>query len=314
MENPFYSYSTYLKKRWGMSVYRVGVDAGFSCPNRETGGCTYCDSHGARAVWLRNDSHGRIVGMVDADRFKLIGEQIGAGVEFLTRRYKAGGFILYFQANTNTYGTPDELKSIYDYALTREDFCEIAVSTRPDCLSSEIITLLSSYKTETRDVWVELGLQTGNNTTLQSINRGHTKEEFISAFQNLRDAGIKIIVHLILGLPGEETDDFDKTLKLVNGLKPEGVKFHNLHIPEDTRMFEEYLHGEITAPSYPRHLDSLIFALERISADIIVLRMTCDTPGGPGAPRYFGDKTQLFLALKEKMGRLNTWQGRLADE
>ncbi|MBI9101199.1 MAG: TIGR01212 family radical SAM protein [Spirochaetales bacterium] len=313
MKEPFYTYSSYIKKRWGKPVYRVGVDAGFSCPHAAGGGCSYCDSHGGRAAWLRNQNHSDLKGLGGSEILDSLGKQIDSGIEFLKRRYKAEGFILYFQANSNTYAPVEELREIYDFGLARGNFCELAVSTRPDCLSPEKVELLASYQTHDRDVWVELGLQTANDITLKRINRGHTRSEFIEGFRLLREQGIKIVVHLILGLPGEGVEELSETLALMRELKPEGIKLHNLHIPRNTPMYEEFLRGEITAPSSSRHLELLQFAIERIPEDTIVLRLTCDTPGGPGAPRKFWNKSLIFSELKKNMISENMFQGRLSS-
>ena len=309
--DPFFTYSSYLKQRWGKPVFRVGVDAGFSCPHASSGGCSYCDSQGGRAAWLRNSQHGDLKRVDDQEKLVSLGQQIDTGMEFLKRRYKAEGFILYFQANSNTFAPVNQLKRLYDFGLSRGPFCELAVSTRPDCLSPEQISLLGSYQNPERDVWVELGLQSGDDATLKRINRGHTREKFIDSFLKLREAGIKIIVHLILGLPGEGKRELGETLRLLRQLKPEGIKLHNLHIPRNTALFEEYLRGELTAPSSLRHLDLLIYALERINPETIVLRLTCDTPGGPGAPRHFWNKSKIFSELKKTMLQKDSFQGKM---
>lgn len=261
---PFYSYSSYLKQRYGRGVYRVGVDAGFSCPHGAEGGCSYCDAQGARAVYLRNDRNPSLAGKELSERRLFVERQIAEGVAFLRRRYQAEEFILYFQANTNTNAPMEELKTLYDHALSLAPFRELAVSTRPDCLGQEVVELLASYRRPDRDVWVELGLQSGNEETLIRINRGHDAHIFKEAFRRLADAGVFVAVHLILGLPGEGLAELDRTLDLIGELKPRGIKLHNLHIPRGTALFEEYLRGEVVAPSLERHRDLLIHALERI--------------------------------------------------
>ena len=310
-DQPFYNYSAYLKERYGRGVYRVGVDAGFSCPHRAAGGCSYCDAAGARAVYLRNDRNPSLEGRDLTERRRFVEKQVREGMEFLTRRYEAEEFILYFQANTNTNAPVEELKTLYDHALSLGSFTEFIVSTRPDCLGKGVVELLASYRQPHRDVWVELGLQSGNDPTLDRIGRGHDVASFKHAFQRLREAGIKVAVHLILGLPGEGPDELDETLGLMAELRPEGIKLHNLHIPRETALFEEYLRGEITAPSMARHRELLIYALERIPPETVVMRLTCDTPGGAAAPRRFGNKSGLYQDLREEMVRRGTRQGAL---
>lgn len=308
---PFNSYSGYLKRRFSMPVYRVGVDAGFGCPHLDAGGCSYCDAHAARSAWLRNKNHRDLRSTAMEDRLASIKKQIETGVEFLRRRYGARGFILYFQAGTNTYAPADELRRVYDFALAQGDFRGMAVSTRPDCLSPEALDLLGAYRSTGLELEVELGLQSASDRLLESVNRGHGQRSFIAAWDALRERDIPVIIHLILGLPGETRRDLEETAAFTAGLRPFGVKLHNLHIPRNSRMFQDFLRGEIAVPSAPRHLESLIFLLERLPADTVILRLSSDTPGGPAAPRRFWDKSEIYRTLAGEMARRGTWQGRL---
>ena len=180
---PFLSYSNYLKSLYGRPAFRVGIDAGFSCPNRIEGraspGCTYCDAFGARAVYQRTE--GCLSDTVDANLQDDIRKQTLRAVEFLKKRYKAELFLLYFQAFSNTYGEAGFLKALYDFSLSLNEYKELIVSTRPDCIDRRKAELLASYKDRGLDVWVELGLQSSNNLTLQRINRGHDTDAFLKA-------------------------------------------------------------------------------------------------------------------------------------
>lgn len=338
MENQdrlFYSYSSYLKNKYGTSAYRVAVDAGFSCPNRnkdKTGGCTYCDELGAMAVYQRGQeadlAHNGSSPVIDGiDNFSLhpqyynkdiegrkirIKEQIENSIKFLKRRYNPEYLLLYFQAFSNTFAPVSELREIYDYSLSLAKFKELIVSTRPDCISRANIELLSSYKNKGIDVWVELGLQTSNNNSLNRINRGHSSTDFISAFKLLKDNDIKTTVHLIFGLPGEGHDEIMESVDFLVKLKPEGVKIHNLHVPIGTEMFYEYLMGELAVPSGLRHLDYTIEAIEKFPADTIIHRLTCDTPSHRlGAPRTFFKKGSFYSLLTQEMELRGSRQGRL---
>ncbi len=282
---PFFSYSEYLRKRYGRPAYRVGVDAGFSCPNRQGGrggeGCTYCESTGARAVYL------------DTELPAKMALQVERGLRFLTRRYKAEVFLLYFQAYTNTMGSLGDLKALYDSTLTLGEFSELIVSTRPDEIDREKADLLASYLRPGFDVWVELGLQTVHDSTLEAVNRGHDSSTFFRTFRLLRNRGIKIAVHLIFGLPGESGTDMMESVRQVASLRPEGIKFHNLHIPQASPMFQDYLRGEITVPSPARHAGYVARAIPLLHPDTAVLRMTCDTPADRrGAPLWVPPKGQ----------------------
>ena len=302
-------YSRYLKEKYGVPAYRVSVDAGFSCPNRggkrDTAGCAYCDEAGSRAGYLDDPSGGPALG----DREELR-RQIRRGTAFMRKRYGAEIFLLYFQAFSNTFAPVEKLKDIYDYTLSLAAFRELIVSTRPDCLDAETADLLASYKTEQRDVWVELGLQSARKETLQRINRGHGYGEFERAFELLRERNIKKTVHLIFGLPGEGWKDIEETVRRVAALRPEGIKIHNLTLPEGTPLFEEYLKGELVLPSAPRHVKYLAKAVELLPPDTVIMRLTCDPPRGkPSLPVNFWDKQKIYRALEEELRERGTSQG-----
>lgn len=338
MENSnrlFYSYRRYLKEKYGTSAYRVAVDAQFSCPNRNsdrTGGCTYCDELGSMAVYHRgqeadfaHSGNSSLMKQIEDLQFyvqypipdmesrkKRIKEQVENSIEFLERRYGAEYLLLYFQAFSNTFAPVPELKEIYDYSLSLAPFKELIVSTRPDCISMANIRLLSSYKQKGLDVWVELGLQSSNNHTLNRINRGHSRDDFIRAYELLKENGIKTTVHLIFGLPGEGHDEIMNSVVFLAGMNPEGVKIHNLHIPIGTELFSEYLEGEITVPSGLRHLEYTIEAIERMPRATVIHRLTCDTPSHRlGAPRTFFKKGSFYSLLTREMELRGSWQGRL---
>lgn len=296
----FYNYSRYLRDKYGVPAYRVSVDIGLSCPNRpegrESGGCTYCSAFGSRSTYINT--------IVDIE------EQVRKGTDFLKKRYEAEIFLLYFQAYTNTYGDVETLKKLYDYTLGLENFSELILSTRPDCINEEIADLLASYKKDNFDVWVELGLQTANDMTLERINRGHDTECYSRAFELLRSKGIKIATHLIFGLPGEDWDSIRKSVEFVNKLKPEGIKIHNLHIPTGTELYKEYEMGEMSFPSSQRHLEYVVDALEMIDKDTVIMRLTCDTPKQRHmVPGRFWNKSWLFDLVRREMAKRGTFQG-----
>ncbi len=332
---PFYSYSRYLKEKYGTSAYRVAVDAGFSCPNRNsdrTGGCTYCDELGSMAVYhrgqeadLAHDGNPPLTGQTGAlelyspyispdmeGRKKRIKDQVQNSIKFIERRYGSEYLLLYFQAFTNTFAPVHELREIYDYSLSLAPFKELIVSTRPDCISRANIKLLSSYRQRGLDVWVELGLQSSNNNTLNRINRGHSRDDFVKAYNRLKESGIKTTVHLIFGLPGEGYDEIMDSVVFTAKMKPEGIKIHNLHIPIGTELFSEYMMGEITVPSGMRHLEYTIEAIERMPRSTVIHRLTCDTPSHRlGAPRTFFRKGSFYSLLTKEMELRGSRQGRL---
>ncbi len=297
---PFYKYSNYLTKKYGLSAYRVGIDAGFSCPNRggdrKKHGCIYCDAGGARATYI--------------DVLRDIEKQIKKGVAFLERRYGAEIFLLYFQAFSNTFGSVENLKKIYEYCLGLHDFHELIVSTRPDCITEGIAKLLASYKNKGFDVWVELGLQSSLDETLVRINRGHTVSQFESSYRLLKSMGIKVAVHLIFGLPGEGEKEIMDSVDYIARLRPDGIKIHNLSIPFDTPVCNEYLYGELSVPSRKRHLEYTIKAIGRLPPETIIIRLTCDIPRNrrafPGEPLLKG---RFYNEIRKEMLKRNLIQG-----
>ena len=319
------NYREYLLNKYGTSLYRVGVDGGFSCPNRtkeRQGGCTFCDGTGSIAVYQRtSESAFRHDSSFDEGvseevllRFQSIENQIKKGLEFIHRRYKAKLAALYFQSWTNTYDTADNLKHIYDMALSCGDFSEFIVSTRPDCVEDDVADLLAGYITKDREVWVELGLQSASDETLRRINRGHTLSDYIKCMERLHKRGIKVCTHVILGLPGEEREDFIETAKVLNEVRSEGVKIHNLHIPGGTNMAEEYLEGEITSWSTERYMNEVEYFLRLLNPEMIIERLVCETPSHRlMAPRHFMDKSLFLRTLNDKMEKDNTRQGDLYE-
>ncbi|MBN2658210.1 MAG: TIGR01212 family radical SAM protein [Spirochaetales bacterium] len=300
-DEPFLNYSRYLRQKYGETAYRVSIDGGFSCPNRGVDrnlpGCSYCSSFGSRSAYI---------GETEQD----VREQIERNLKVLKSRYDARIFMLYFQAYSSTWAPVRQLKKLYDDSLALGRFRELIVSTRPDCLSDATCRLLASYRRDDFDVWVELGLQSAHEQTLKRINRGHDRDQFEEAFSRLRNHGLKIAVHLIFGLPGEDHGMMMETVRYVASLKPEGIKFHNLHIPSDTAMFRELEAGEMAIPSSAGHVRYLADAIERIPPDTVVMRLTTDTPRQrhivPGAML---DKTIIYNRLREELLRRGTKQG-----
>jgi radical SAM protein (TIGR01212 family) len=300
-EEPFLNYSRYLQKKYGCTAYRVSIDGGFSCPNRgenrENPGCTYCSSFGSRSAFI---------GETETD----IRNQIERNFTILKSRYKAEIFMLYFQAYSSTWAPVDQLKELYDYSLAQGDFRELIVSTRPDCLSEEICELLTSYQSDKLEVWVELGLQSSCDKTLEKINRGHTRGEFESSFRMLKKFGLKNVVHLIFGLPGEDHTKMMNSVKYVAALRPDGVKFHNLHIPDKTAMHDELLAGEMAIPSSPGHVRYLADAIELVHEDTVIMRLTTDTPQKRHLiPGFMLDKTIIYNRVREELLKRGTKQG-----
>lgn len=301
MEWLYNTYKTYLKNKYNCQAYRIAVDGGFSCPNRkgsrEGEGCTYCDVWGSRSA---------LIGEVDCS----LKAQVAQSLSVVNKRYKAKVYLLYFQAYSSTFAPVHRLKQIYDETLAMGDFKELIVSTRPDCLNRENAELLASYKEGGRDVWIELGLQSSHDVTLKRINRGHDYARFLEAFQLAREYGLKVAVHLIFGLPGEGRGEIMETVERMSLLHPEGLKFHNLHIPTGSPLYKEYKRGELSFPGNHRHLEYLADAVERIPEDTVVLRISTDTPGLRHAlPGDFINKSQIAVELNQILKERKSRQG-----
>jgi radical SAM protein (TIGR01212 family) len=301
-----------LKARHGDRVWRIGLDGGFSCPNRPlgrgSGGCAYCAPDAGRAPYL---PEGR----------SSIEEQVGVGIAFLERRYGARLFFPYFQAYSSTFAAPAELRRRYDEALrvTGErapgGLRGLVVSTRPDCLDGEKAALLASYAARGLEVWVELGLQSSHDGTLSRIRRGHDYACFVRALETLRAAGsraapLRAAVHLILGLPGETEEDMLETVSRIASLGIDGVKFHDLLLPEGSALASEYLAGELTL-MHPSKLPSLLAdCLELLDPACEVVRLRSDAPSrGILAPRLRPDKAQLYRAVEDELESRGSRQG-----
>jgi len=324
-------YATALEQTYGEKVYRIGVDGGFSCPNRNadgSGGCSYCDETGSVAVYHRVseqnkgfcfDPHSTNPRRLPEDTEESLSKrkehllwQIDRAKMFLDRRYDTGGRSIYFQAFTSTYGRIEILKQLYDVALSTGSYREFIVSTRSDCLQLEKINLIASYKGQVDALWVELGLQSGNDTTLHTIARNETVNDFLEACTLAHRSGIHVCAHIILGLPGESFDEIDKTAEVLVKASVEAVKIHNLHIVAGSRLFEEFKAGLLTAPSMERHLAYTIHVLRRLPFSMIIERFTSDTPKHRlAAPRDFGDKHGFVRCLNLEMERLDVRQGDL---
>ena len=298
---PVHRYSDYLKRRFGSKTYRVSVDAGFTCPVREIGlPCTYCDVRGSRAPYLGNANS--------------LHEQIKGGMSFLTQRYGADQFLLYFQAFSNTHSSVPTLRRIYDTGLSCGQFVGLIVATRPDCVDEPKAALLAEYRSRGLDVWVELGLQSADDATLRRIRRGHSVAEFGRASRLLKEFGILTAAHVILGLPGEGEREAVRTAHYLSELGVNGVKFHNLVITEGTELYREYREGRVSPPTTAEHQELLISSLENSSPELVVMRLTCDPPRDiPFVPEEQPDKASFYRDLIDEMNRRNTWQGRSLD-
>ncbi|MBI3753400.1 MAG: TIGR01212 family radical SAM protein [Deltaproteobacteria bacterium] len=266
MTKRYNSLSDFLKNKFGCKVFKVSLNAGFTCPNRDgakgRGGCIYCKPETMMPLNYKNDMG--------------IREQLYSGIEYIRKRHKAEKFISYFQINTNTYAPVETLEKIYKNGIDHPDVVGMAVSTRPDCVDNEVLDLLAEIAQE-KFLWLELGLQSSHNKTLELINRRHTVEDFTDAVKRAKTRNIPVCAHVILGLPGETREDMLATARFLADIGTWGIKLHHLHIHKDTRLEETYLKKEFTPVGLEEYAKLAADFLQRIPEDVIIHRLCGDT-------------------------------------
>lgn len=287
--------SGYFREKYGKRLGKICIDGGFSCPNRDgtcgQGGCIYCGERGA-------GEH--------IDREASIKEQVTTALQ---EAEDGDLFVAYFQNFTNTYANINVLKERYDAALIDERIRVLAIGTRPDCIDEEKAKLIASYK-DRCDVWVEFGLQTASDRTADLINRGYHRDCFEKAMEILKEYDIPVVIHLIVGLPGEDISNVRETVEYVNRFAPFGIKIHSIYVMQGTRLAEMYEKGEYTPPSMEEYIDSVIYILTHISPDTVVHRLTGDCPRDMLiAPAWNSQKSAIINTIVYKMQFNNLSQG-----
>ncbi len=292
-------YSAHLKNKFGVKVYKITLDAGFSCPNRDgsisSGGCIFCDDGGSFS-----QAHSNLLS---------IEGQLEAGVLKLSERFKAKKYMSYFQAFSNTYKPVKELETIYSSALKHPDIVGLSIGTRPDCVDDEKLELISTFKDDYY-TWVEYGLQSIHDKTLQSINRGHDFDCFLRAYEKTKNKGINVCAHVILGLDGESKDDMLKTAEKLAELDVDGVKIHMICALEGTRLAKAYSEGKISFMSEEDYIQTVCDFLELLPAKTTIHRLA-----GNGlskdliAPLWLGKKMDCLNRIDREMERRDSHQG-----
>lgn len=300
---PYYSLDAYLKNQYGHKCYKIALNAGLTCPNRDgtlgTRGCIFCSVGGSGDFAATGET---------------IAMQLEQGKALFGDKNTGQHYIAYFQAYTNTYGPLEYLRNIYTEALSHKDVCGISIATRPDCLGEEILDLLQDLQARFshKFIWIELGLQTIHAQTADYIRRGYPLSCFNEAVKKLTTRNIPYIVHVILGLPFETPDMIYETIQYLNTCKPFGIKLQLLHILEGTDLATEYKAGTIDTYEKEDYLEILIKSLEYLSPDIVVHRLTGDGPKDILlAPRWSLNKRDVLNSLHRQMKLANTYQGRL---
>ena len=291
-------FSSYLKNKFGAKVYKITIDAGFSCPNRDgkisTGGCIFCDEGGSFS-----QAHSNLLS---------IQEQVNTGAKALHDRFKAEKFMSYFQAYTNTYRPVNELEKIYKSALNHPDIVGLSIGTRPDCVENDKLDLISDISKDYY-TWIEYGLQSVHDKTLLKINRGHDFNCFLDAYERTKERGINVCVHVIFGL-WESRDEILQTAEKLAELKVDGVKIHMLCALKDTKLATLYENKEIDFMSEEEYVQLVCDFLEILPPETTIHRLA-----GNGlkknliAPRWLGAKLDCLNKIDREFVNRNSYQG-----
>lgn len=296
----YYSLDSYIKETFGEKLYKISLDGGMTCPNRDgtldTRGCIFCSAGGS--------------GDFASDRRLSIKEQLAQGKQLVSKKYAGSSYIAYFQAYTNTYASVSYLEKIFTEALDDEDVKVLSIATRPDCLSPEILDLLFRLN-QRKPVWVELGLQTIHETSAKFIRRGYTLDVFEKAVYDLKKIGVSVIVHTILYLPNETEDMMLETISYLNKLPINGIKLQLLHILKGTDLAHLYEKSPFHLPTMDEYFILLGKLLSHLRPDIVVHRLTGDGPKSLLlAPLWTSNKRLVLNTMQKYLKDADIWQGK----
>jgi radical SAM protein (TIGR01212 family) len=300
--NRYNAYGRFLRKKFGCRVYKISVDAGFGCPNRDgtisTGGCTFCS---ASSFVPRS-----------ANRFQSVSQQIQAGADYLRRRYNAEKFIVYLQPYTNTYGPLEKLIPVYQSAVDHPDVVGLSIGTRPDCVDEEKIAWLEKLA-GTYFVTLEYGLQSVYDSTLLRIQRGHNFQCWLDAMGRSRNRGIWLCAHLILGFPWETREEILRTADVLSDKGLDFLKLHHLHIVRNTIMENEYRENPFHLLELEEYADLVVDFLERLNPDICIERLFGSAPKEELiGPIWNKSKGGIRSYIEQRLAARNTYQGKKA--
>ena len=300
MHEHYYSLNRYLRETFGEKVYKLALDGGMTCPNRDgtigTGGCIFCSAGGS--------------GDFAEGRCASVAEQIEKAKARVRKKTDAAKFIAYFQSYTNTYAPVEYLETLFSEAIAEPSVVALSIGTRPDCLPDEVIALLSRLN-RIKPVWVELGLQTIHEETARYIRRGYPLSVYEDALVRLKAAGITVITHVILGLPGESREMMLATIDYLGGEhRPDGVKLQLLHVLEGTDLAEDWRAGKFACMEMDEYFDLLCDCLSRLPTDMVIHRLTGDGPKRSLlAPLWTADKKRVLNELNRTLENRKISQG-----
>lgn len=301
-DKPYHSLDYELKRQFGQKIYKVSLDGGMSCPNRDgtvgTGGCTFCSQGGSGEF------------AVGRTGYPDVWEQIEQAKTRVHRKISGEGkYIAYFQSYTNTYAPVDYLRTLFERAITHPDIVALSVGTRPDCLGDEVVALLKELNRQ-KPVWVELGLQTIHEKTAERIHRGYRLEVFEDAYRRLKEAGLTVVVHVILGLPGETKEEMLETVDYLGKIPVDGIKLQLLHILKGSQMAVEYEKNPFSLMELEEYLDLILTCVARLPQSVVIHRLS-----GDGAkalligPAWSANKKLVLNRMMQKFRENGIFQG-----
>ena len=299
-DKPYHSLDYELKKRFGEKVYRLSLNGGMTCPNRDgtigTGGCIFCSAGGS--------------GDFAADPALSVSAQLRDARMRLQNKRPVRRYIAYFQAYTNTYAPVPRLRSLFTEAIYHPEVVLLSIATRPDCLGPEVVSLLAELN-QIKPVWVELGLQTIHEDTASFIRRGYPLSTFEDAVHRLRACGIEVITHMILCLPGEDRERMLASIRYLNAVEIQGIKLQLLHILKGTDLAAFYGQHPFPVPTLEQYTDLILSCVECLRPDMVIHRLTGDGPGDQLiAPLWTRSKRHVLNTIHQAFRARDTWQGR----
>ena len=310
MENTnsrYNDFTSFIKDKFNNRVQKVSLDAGFTCPNKDgtkgRGGCTYCNNNTFNPDYCKP--------------IKPILVQIEEGIEFFSKKYKTQKYLAYFQAYTNTYAPLNELKSMYEEALSHKDVIGLVIATRPDSIKDDVLDCLQYLAKKGNFIKLEFGLESTNNKTLEVINRCQTHEEAIDAFSRAKGRGLHLGAHLILGLPGESKEDMLEHARKVSQLPVNTLKIHHLQIVKHTMMAYQFKNTPemFTFMELDEYIDLVVDFIELLHPDIILERFFSESPARMLIhPKYGLKNFEVKHLVNKRLEERDAWQGRLYKE
>ena len=298
----YHTFNEHLRGRFGGKIFKVSLDAGFTCPNRDgtlgRGGCVYCSARGS--------------GDFAGDQRASIPEQFIEVKERMKKKWPHAQYIAYFQAYTNTYASVKRLREVYEEALAEENVVGLSISTRADCLPEDVLDYLEELNQRTY-CWVELGLQSIHDRTLKWIGRGHDYAQFLRGLEKLRSRGIEVCAHIILGLPGETKAEMMETAQAVAQLPLLGIKIHLLHVLRGTPLATMFQHEPFELMTKEDYVTLVVDILEILPPEVVIHRLTGDGPPDDLiGPLWSRKKWEVLNAIDAELERRDSWQGKKA--